>query len=137
LAHERRVRQRLSPVKPTIRRLPPSKTAKTGMEMDRVERPPCAGPAVPLMTGCATYTVTFDVQVRFLAPARPGPIVREGCVVQLGKSIGFVEGSLRDVAGTLLAYREGFVIEYPGKPLGRTKSLKAKNRVQDSVINPM
>jgi uncharacterized protein (TIGR00369 family) len=61
------------------------------------------GPAVLLMTGGATYTVTIDLHVSFLAPAKPGPIVGEGRVVQLGKSIGFVEGSLRDAAGALLA----------------------------------
>lgn len=61
------------------------------------------GPAVLLMTGGATYTVTVDLHVSFLGPAKPGPIVGEGRVVQLGKSIGFVEGSLQDAAGTLLA----------------------------------
>lgn len=61
------------------------------------------GPAVLVMTGGATYTVTIDFHVSFLAPAKPGPIVGEGRVVQLGRSVGFVEGSLRDAAGTLLA----------------------------------
>jgi uncharacterized protein (TIGR00369 family) len=41
--------------------------------------------------------------VSFLAPARPGPLVGEGQVIQLGKSVGFVEGRLMDHAGVLVA----------------------------------
>jgi acyl-coenzyme A thioesterase PaaI-like protein len=41
--------------------------------------------------------------VNFLAPAKPGPIVAEAKVTQLGKTIGFVEGKLLAQDGTLLA----------------------------------
>jgi acyl-coenzyme A thioesterase PaaI-like protein len=41
--------------------------------------------------------------VSFLSPARPGKLVGEGRVIQLGKSIAFLEGSLTDAAGTLIA----------------------------------
>lgn len=61
------------------------------------------GPAVFGMTDGKTYTVTIDMNVTFLAPARPGPIIGEGRVVQLGKSIGFVEGRLMDADGVVLA----------------------------------
>ena len=61
------------------------------------------GPAVFGMTNGATYTVTIDMTVSFLAPAKPGPITGEGRVVQLGKTIGFVEGKLMDADGVVLA----------------------------------
>jgi acyl-coenzyme A thioesterase PaaI-like protein len=41
--------------------------------------------------------------VNFLAPAKPGPIIVEANVTQLGKSIAFVEGRLTAADGTLLA----------------------------------
>jgi len=41
--------------------------------------------------------------VNFLAPARPGPIIAEARVTQLGKTIAFVEGRLTAEDGTLLA----------------------------------
>jgi acyl-coenzyme A thioesterase PaaI-like protein len=41
--------------------------------------------------------------VNFLAPAKPGPIIGEARVTQLGKTIAFVEGKLMAADGTLLA----------------------------------
>lgn len=61
------------------------------------------GPAVFAHTDGALYTATIDMNVSFLAPAKVGPIFGEGQVVQLGKSIGFVEARLLDEAGVLLA----------------------------------
>jgi uncharacterized protein (TIGR00369 family) len=61
------------------------------------------GPAVLLMTEGRFYTVSIGMSVSFLAPAKPGRLIGEGRVVQLGKSIGFVEASLADCSGTLVA----------------------------------
>ena len=61
------------------------------------------GPAVFVHTEGALYTATIDFYVSFLAPAKPGPLIGEGRVVQLGKSIGFIEATLSDAAGTLIA----------------------------------
>jgi acyl-coenzyme A thioesterase PaaI-like protein len=41
--------------------------------------------------------------VNFLAPAKPGPIIGEAEVTQLGKTVAFVEGSLMSEDGTVLA----------------------------------
>jgi acyl-coenzyme A thioesterase PaaI-like protein len=41
--------------------------------------------------------------INFLAPAKPGPIVGEAKVTQLGKTIAFVEGRLMAEDGTVLA----------------------------------
>ena len=61
------------------------------------------GPAVFVMTDGQRYTATITMTVNFLAPARPGPIVGEAIVTQLGKTIAFVEGRLMADSGTLLA----------------------------------
>lgn len=46
---------------------------------------------------------TLELKVSMLAPARPGRILAVGRVVRRGRSVGFVEGELRDLDGTLLA----------------------------------
>ena len=61
------------------------------------------GPAVFAHTEGRLYTATIDMSVSYLNSARPGPLVGEGQVVQLGKSIGFVEAQLNDVAGAFVA----------------------------------
>lgn len=61
------------------------------------------GPAVFAMTGGDTYTATMDMNVSYLAPALPGPLVGEGRVVQLGKSVGFLEAALMDCEGKIVA----------------------------------
>jgi uncharacterized protein (TIGR00369 family) len=61
------------------------------------------GPAVFVMTDGKRYTATITMTVNFLAPARPGPIVGEATVTQIGKTIAFVEGRLMADGGTLLA----------------------------------
>ena len=61
------------------------------------------GPAVFVMTEGALYTVSIDMNVSFLSPARPGPLFSEGRVIQLGKSVGLIEATLSDGAGTVVA----------------------------------
>jgi len=61
------------------------------------------GPAVLAMTEGKSYTTTVSLTVNFLAAAKPGPIIAEATVTQLGKTIAFVEGKLMAEDGTLLA----------------------------------
>jgi uncharacterized protein (TIGR00369 family) len=61
------------------------------------------GPAAFIMGKGEAYTPTIDMHVSFLAPAKVGPIIGEGNVVQMGKTIVFLEGKLMDEKGTLLA----------------------------------
>lgn len=61
------------------------------------------GPAVLIMTEGKSYTTTVSLTVNFLASAKPGPIIAEAQVTQLGKTIAFVEGRLTAEDGTLLA----------------------------------
>src|SRR5436309_907065 len=61
------------------------------------------GPAVFAMTEGRLYTATISLTVNFLAPAKPGRIIGEARVTQLGKTVAFVEGRLTAKDGTLLA----------------------------------
>ena len=61
------------------------------------------GPAVLVMTEGRSFTTTVSLTVNFLNPAKPGPIIGEAQVTQLGKSIAFVEGKLTAQDGTVLA----------------------------------
>ena len=61
------------------------------------------GPAMFIMGQGKLFTPTIDLHVSFIAPAKPGPIIGEGQVVQAGKSVAFLEGRLTDASGALLA----------------------------------
>src|ERR1700760_1087253 len=61
------------------------------------------GPAVLVMTEGKSFTTTVSLTVNFLSAAKPGPIIAEAKVTQLGKTIAFVEGKLTAEDGTLLA----------------------------------
>ena len=61
------------------------------------------GPAVLLMSDGRLFTSTINMNVSFLAPARPGRFIGEGQVLKLGKSVAFIEARLSDAAGTLVA----------------------------------
>ena len=61
------------------------------------------GPAVFVMTEGRLFTSTITMTVNFLAPAKPGPIVGEARVTQLGKTIAFAEGKLMAADGAILA----------------------------------
>jgi uncharacterized protein (TIGR00369 family) len=61
------------------------------------------GPVILIMSDGADYTVTIDMNISFLASARPGPMVAEANLVRRGKTVGFLEGRLYDADGALVA----------------------------------
>jgi uncharacterized protein (TIGR00369 family) len=61
------------------------------------------GPAVFVMTDGKLYTMTITMSVNFLAPAKPGKLIAEASVTQLGKTVAFIEGRLMSEAGIVLA----------------------------------
>jgi uncharacterized protein (TIGR00369 family) len=63
----------------------------------------CMGPAILIATDAKAYPSTIDLNVQFLAPAKPGRLVGKARVVQLGKTIGFVESELEDANGSPIA----------------------------------
>jgi uncharacterized protein (TIGR00369 family) len=63
----------------------------------------CMGPAILIATNAEAFPSTIDLNVQFLAPAKPGQLIGKGRVVQIGKTIGFVEANLEDANGNPIA----------------------------------
>jgi len=61
------------------------------------------GPAAFIMTEGKLYTPTITMTVNFLSPGKVGAFVCEAKVVQMGKTVVFVEAKLMDGSGTLVA----------------------------------
>jgi uncharacterized protein (TIGR00369 family) len=61
------------------------------------------GPAVLMKSGGRVYTATIDLRVSYIALAKIGSFVGEARVVQIGRTIAFVEAKLMDAEGTLVA----------------------------------
>src|ERR1700756_1557042 len=49
------------------------------------------GPAALIMTDGKYYTTTISLTVNFMASAKPGKLIAEARVIQLGKTIAFME----------------------------------------------
>ena len=54
------------------------------------------GPTILVKSGGTHYCATIDLNTSFLAPARPGRFTGVGRIVQMGKTIAFLEGELFD-----------------------------------------
>jgi uncharacterized protein (TIGR00369 family) len=61
------------------------------------------GPAAFIMTEGKLYTPTIAMTVNFISPGKVGAFVCEAKVVQMGKTVVFVEAKLMDASGTLVA----------------------------------
>jgi molybdopterin converting factor subunit 1 len=61
------------------------------------------GPAAIAQLGPGHFTPTLELKVSFLLPAGPGRLVCDGRVVHMGKSVAFLEGSLADDEGNVVA----------------------------------
>lgn len=78
----------------------------------------CMGPAVLIGTDAQLFPTTISLNVNFLAPAKPGRLIGEGRIVRMGKTIGFVEASLHDEAGRMIATASASVRVMPLPPAG-------------------
>jgi molybdopterin converting factor subunit 1 len=61
------------------------------------------GPAAVAQLGPGYFAPTLELKVSFLRPVGPGTLVADGRVVHLGRSIAFLEGSLADEEGNVVA----------------------------------
>jgi uncharacterized protein (TIGR00369 family) len=61
------------------------------------------GPAAFIMTGGKMFTPTITMTVNYISPGRVGAFACEAKVVQMGKTVVFVEAKLMDSEGTLVA----------------------------------
>ena len=59
--------------------------------------------AVMGIPGLDAVPMTLEIKVSFFAPTRPGLVVAEAWVVQRSRRTAFVEGTLKDSGGVLLA----------------------------------
>lgn len=59
--------------------------------------------ALMSLVGADQTPVSLEIKVSFFNVTRPGIVVAEGRVERAGKSTCFVEGTLKDTSGTLLA----------------------------------
>jgi len=76
------------------------------------------GPAVLIITGARVYPTTINMNVAFLSPARPGALFGEATVLQLGKTVGFLEATLTDAEGVMIARATSSVKLREMKPIG-------------------
>lgn len=63
----------------------------------------CMGPAILIATNAEAFPSTIDLNVQFLAPAKPGQLIGKSRVVKIGKTIAFVEADLEDANGNPIA----------------------------------
>ena len=75
----------------------------------------CMGPAAWFKSKGEWFTSTIDMNVSFLAAAKPGRLIGEGQVVQLGNTIGFLEAKLMDEGGQIIARATSTARLVPGK----------------------
>jgi len=61
------------------------------------------GPALVATLGPDQFAPTLELKVNFLRPAGPGRLTGRGRVVHRGGTIAFLEGSLADAAGDVVA----------------------------------
>jgi uncharacterized protein (TIGR00369 family) len=61
------------------------------------------GPALVATLGPGEFAPTTNLQVQFLRPARPGPLVGRGWVVRRASGVGFLAGELVDDSGEVVA----------------------------------
>jgi len=57
------------------------------------------GPAVFVRTKGQQFPVTIDLHAQYLRPVKAGPVTAKARVVQLGKTVAFMEGELFDAEG--------------------------------------
>jgi uncharacterized protein (TIGR00369 family) len=61
------------------------------------------GPALVATLGADQFAVTLELKTSFIRPAKVGILIGEGRVVHRGGTVCFLEGSLRDPEGALVA----------------------------------
>jgi uncharacterized protein (TIGR00369 family) len=61
------------------------------------------GPALVATLGPGRFAPTLELKVNFLRPARPGRLIGRGRVVHRGGTVAFLEGTLAEAGGEVLA----------------------------------
>ncbi len=61
------------------------------------------GPALFTLLEDGQFAPTLEIKVSFFLPARAGPLIAEGRVAHLGRSVAFLEGALSTEDGATIA----------------------------------
>jgi uncharacterized protein (TIGR00369 family) len=61
------------------------------------------GPALATTFSGQEFAPTLELKINFIRPAKPGTLIGTGRVVHRGGTVAFLEGSLQDAAGNLIA----------------------------------
>jgi uncharacterized protein (TIGR00369 family) len=61
------------------------------------------GPTALLVSGGTAFTVTINMNMSYFQPAKPGRLFAEGRVLNMGKTIAFLEATISDAHGIKLA----------------------------------
>ena len=61
------------------------------------------GTPVFVISGGKSAPLMLDLNVTYLAPVYPGPVIGKGRVIKMGKKVAFLEASLEDETGKELA----------------------------------
>ena len=77
------------------------------------------GPAVLVASHGKFYSPTINMNVSFARAAKPGRLIGEATVVQMGRTVAFVDGRLTNDAGELLAFANCSVRLVPVETLQR------------------
>ncbi len=61
------------------------------------------GPAIMCTLPPGHFVTTIEIKTNFMRPAKLGPLIATGRIVFKGKSVGFLEGTLRDEEDRMIA----------------------------------
>jgi acyl-coenzyme A thioesterase PaaI-like protein len=73
----------------------------------------CIGIAGAVCSGGVLAMPLAEMNVSFVRPVPPGPIVGKEFVTRLGRKVGFIEGTLFGLDGQVLARASGTAIPTP------------------------
>ena len=73
----------------------------------------CIGIAGAVRSGGVLAMPLAQMNVSFVRPVAPGAVIGKGIVTRLGRKVGFIEGTLFDLDGQVLARATGTAIPRP------------------------
>jgi len=73
----------------------------------------CIGIAGAVRSGGVLAMPLAEMNVSFIRPAPSGTLIGSGVAMRLGRKVGFIEGTLSDVGGQIVARGSGTAIPTP------------------------
>ena len=73
----------------------------------------CIGIAGAVRSGGVLAMPLAEINVSYVRPVPSGTVIGKGAVVRLGRKVGFIEGTLIDLGGVVLARGSGTAVPTP------------------------